>query len=139
MSHEVHEQGSLLELARYRLQVAKEDLETAIDNEKAGHLRAANNRAYYAIYHAITAVLSLDEIAYKRHKDTISYFNKTYVKEEIFPRSLGHRIAIAEEVRHNSDYDEFYIVSREETEKQIQTATELINEVEKFLNKKQQE
>ena len=138
MSHENNEQGSLLELAKYRLQVAKEDLETALDNEKAGHLRAANNRAYYAIYHAITAVLALDEIAYKRHKDTIAYFNKTYVKEEIFPRSLGHRIAIAEEVRHNSDYDEFYIVSREETQKQIQTATELINEVEKFLDKKQE-
>lgn len=76
MSHEMNEQGSILELARYRLQVAKEDLETAVDNEKAGHLRAANNRAYYAIYHAITAVLALDEIAYKRHKDTISYFNK---------------------------------------------------------------
>ena len=138
MSHEMNEQGSILELAKYRLQVAKEDLETAIDNEKAGHLRAANNRAYYAIYHAITAVLALDEIAYKRHKDTISYFNKTYVREEIFPRSLGHRIAISEEVRHNSDYDEFYIVSKEETEKQIQTATELINEVEKFLDKKQE-
>ena len=138
MSHENNEQGTLLELAKYRLQVAKEDLETALDNEKAGHLRAANNRAYYAIYHAITAVLALDEIAYKRHKDTIAYFNKTYVKEEIFPRSLGHRIAIAEEVRHNSDYDEFYIVSREETQKQIQTATELINEVDKFLDEKQE-
>lgn len=138
MSRENNEQGTLLELARYRLQVAKEDLETALDNEKAGHLRAANNRAYYAIYHAITAVLALDEIAYKRHKDTIAYFNKTYVKEEIFPRSLGHRIAIAEEVRHNSDYDEFYIVSREETQKQIQTATELINEVDKFLDEKQE-
>ena len=139
MRHEMNEQGSTLELARYRLQVAREDLETAIDNEKAGHLRAANNRAYYAIYHAITAVLALEEIAFKKHKDTLAYFNKTYVKEEIFPRSLGHRIAIAEEVRHNSDYDEFYIVSREETDKQIQTAMELINEVETFLNKKQNE
>lgn len=34
MSHENNEQGTLLELARYRLQVAKEDLETALDNEK---------------------------------------------------------------------------------------------------------
>ena len=59
-------------------------------------VRAANNRAYYAIYHAITAVLALEEIAFKKHKDTLAYFNKTYVKEEIFPRSLGHRIAIAE-------------------------------------------
>ena len=43
---------------------------------------------------------------------------------------------MAEEVRHNSDYDEFYIVSKEETQKQIQTATELINEVDKFLDEK---
>lgn len=129
--------GSMIELARYRLQVAKEDLETAIDNEKAGHLRAANNRAYYAIYHAITAVLSLESVAFKKHKDTLAYFNKTYVKEEIFPRALGHKIAVAEDVRHNSDYDDFYIVSKEETELQIQAAIELIKEVEIFLNKQQ--
>ena len=38
MSHENNEQGTLLELARYRLQVAKEDLETALDNETAGKM-----------------------------------------------------------------------------------------------------
>ena len=38
MSHENNEQGTLLELAKYRLQVAKEDLETALDNEKAGKM-----------------------------------------------------------------------------------------------------
>ena len=130
--------GSMIELAKYRLQVAKEDLDTAIDNEKAGHLRAANNRAYYAIYHAITAVLSLESVAFKKHKDTLAYFNKTYVKEEIFPRALGHKIAVVEEVRHNSDYDDFYIVSKEETELQIQTAKELINEVGMYLNKQQE-
>ena len=69
----------------------------------------------------------------------LAYFNKTYVKEEIFPRTLGHKIAVAEEVRHNSDYDDFYIVSKEETELQIQAAMELIREVEMFLNKKQDE
>lgn len=137
MSHEMNEKGSTIELGKYRLQVAKEDLETAIDNKMAGHLRAANNRAYYAIYHAITAVLALEEVALKKHKDTLAYFNKNYVKENIFSRSLGHRIAIAEEVRHNSDYDEFYIVSKEETEKQIQTATELIGEAEKYLRDRQ--
>ena len=130
--------GSMIELAKYRLQVVKEDLDTAIDNEKAGHLRAANNRAYYAIYHAITAVLSLESVAFKKHKDTLAYFNKTYVKEEIFPRALGHKIAVVEEVRHNSDYDDFYIVSKEETELQIQTAKELINEVGMYLNKQQE-
>ena len=138
MRHEMNSDGSMIELAKYRLQVVKEDLDTAIDNEKAGHLRAANNRAYYAIYHAITAVLSLESVAFKKHKDTLAYFNKTYVKEEIFPRALGHKIAVVEEVRNNSDYDDFYIVSKEETELQIQTAKELINEVGMYLNKQQE-
>ncbi len=138
MKHETREEGSQHELAKYRLQVAKEDLQTAIDNEKMQHLRAANNRAYYAIYHAVTAVLALEGVAFKKHKDTIGYFNKMYVREEIFSRALGHRIAIAEEVRHNSDYDEFYIVSKEETLKQIETAKELISEVELYLERKQE-
>ena len=62
-----------LELAGYRIDIAREDLQVAIENMAAGHLRAANNRAYYSIYHAITAVLALEETAFKRHKDTLAY------------------------------------------------------------------
>lgn len=35
------------ELAEYRLQVAREDLEVAKDNFGRDYFRAANNRAYY--------------------------------------------------------------------------------------------
>ena len=103
-----------LELAEYRLDIAREDLQVAIENMSANHLRAANNRAYYSIYHAITAVLALEQTAFKRHKDTLAYFNKKYIKDDIFPRTLGRQISRAEEVRHASDYDEFYIVAKEE-------------------------
>ena len=68
-----------LELAEYRLDIAREDLQVAIENMSANHLRAANNRAYYSIYHAITAVLALEQTAFKRHKDTLAYFNKKYI------------------------------------------------------------
>ena len=56
------------------------------NTDKSGELRAANNRAYYAIYHAICAIQALDKVAYKRHKEVIANFNKNYVKTEIFPR-----------------------------------------------------
>ena len=75
--------------------------------------RGANNRAYYGIYHAISAVHALDGNAYKRHKDALANFNKNYVKTEIFPRKLGKKIVKSEEIRHASDYDDFYIVTRE--------------------------
>lgn len=125
--------GNLLDLAMHRLEVAKEDLETAKSNLREEHYRAANNRAYYSIYHAICAVFALENISYKRHKDTIANFNKSYVKTEIFPRELGKRIGKAEEVRHNSDYDDFYLVTKAETIKQVETAEILLNTVEKYI------
>lgn len=139
MSHENPEMGSFPDLAGYRLQVAQEDLDTARENFERNRLRAANNRAYYAIYHAITAVLAFEPVAFKSHKITLGYFNKEYVRTEIFPRELGHQISIAQAVRHSSDYDEFYIASRTKTEKQIACADTLIKEVKKYLKKKNQE
>ena len=53
--------------------------------------RGANNRAYYGIYHAVSAIHALDGNAYKRHKDALANFNKNYVKTEIFPRKLGKK------------------------------------------------
>lgn len=128
--------GTAYDLAVHRLSIARQDLETALLTYKEQHFRAANNRAYYAIYHGITAVLALDKVAFKRHKDTIAYFNKEYVKTEIFSRQLGKRISQAEEVRHASDYDEFYLVSKEETETQIETARMLLTLVEAYLEEK---
>lgn len=67
----------------------------------------------------------LEEIAFKRHKDTLAYFNKQYVATEIFPREMGRKIVKAEEIRHASDYDTFYVASKEITIQQIETAKQL--------------
>lgn len=127
------EKKRFLELAGYRIDIAKEDLQVAVENMAAGHLRAANNRAYYSVYHAITAVLALEGTAFKRHKDTLAYFNKTYIRNDIFPKTLGRQISTAEMVRHASDYNEFYIVSKEETQRQIDCAKELLGLVEQYV------
>ena len=55
-------------------------------------------------------------------------FNKDYVKTSVFPRKMGRKIGQAEEIRHASDYDDFYIASKEESEKQILTADEFMAE-----------
>ena len=127
------EEKRSLELAGYRMDIAREDLQVAGENMAAGHLRAANNRAYYSIYHSITAVLALEGTAFKRHKDTLAYFNKTYIRNGIFPKTLGRQISTAEMVRHASDYNEFYIVSKEETQKQISCAQELLELAEQYI------
>lgn len=124
------------DLSLYRIELSKSDLKAAKILFDSGELRAANNRAYYAIYHAICAIQALDKVAYKRHKEVIANFNKKYVKTEIFPRTLGRKIAQAEEIRHASDYDDFYIATKSEAEEQINTAEELIKTAEEYCIQK---
>ena len=131
-----NEKGTFHDLAKYRLDSAKSELQSARILYDAGQLKGANNRAYYAIYHAISAVHALDGNAYKRHKDALANFNKEYVKTEVFSRNLGRRIAEAEEIRHASDYDDFYIATKEEAAEQIATAEELIAAIEAYYNAK---
>lgn len=132
---ELPEKGSIGDLVRYRIETAKSDLKSADILLKEGEYRGANNRAYYAIYHAISAVHALDGKSYKRHKDTLANFNKDYVKTEILPRDFGRKIAQAEEIRHASDYDDFYIATKEKAEEQIMTAKELIEQIEAYCLK----
>ena len=54
------------------------------------------------------------------------------MKTEIFPREMGRKIGEAEEIRHASDYDDFYIASREESERQVAVADEFILLAEKY-------
>ena len=119
-------------MVRYRMETAQSDLQSAEILLKEKEYRGANNRAYYAIYHAISAVHALDGRSYKRHKDTLANFNKDYVKTEIIPKTFGRRIARAEEIRHASDYDDFYIATKEKAEEQIITARELIEQIEAY-------
>ncbi len=122
-----------IDLALYRIERAKEECDTAELLYKKNKLLAANNRAYYSIFYSIRAVFAMERIDFKRHKDVLAYFNKNYIKTEIFPRKLGKRIILASKIREDSDYDEEYKPSNEATFLQIETAKELNILVEKYI------
>ena len=123
-----HEEGNKFDLMKYRLGSGGGGGGAAKILIDAEEYRAANNRAYYAI----SAIHALDGKAYKRHKDALGSFNREYVKTEVFPREIGRKISRSEEIRHASDYDDFYIATREKSQEQIETAEELIKMVEEY-------
>lgn len=125
------------DFAMYRLSRAKETVNTAeYIYKNLKDYTSANNRAYYAIFYAIRAVLALEQKDFKRHKDVIAYFNQYYINTEIFPKKIGRKIAQAQHIREDSDYDDEYQPSSEKTKQQIETAKELIKLVEEYLNEK---
>ena len=124
------------ELSKHRLEQAKEDLKASKLLYDTKLFKSANNRAYYSIFHCMKAVLALEPIDFKRHKDVIAYFNKNYIHTEIFPKNMGRRISDASRIREDSDYDDEFIVRPEDTFAQIETAEELIKLTEKYIEVK---
>lgn len=130
---------NVIAFAKYRLERAKEDLLDAEIGYKNGRYLNANNRAYYSIFHAIKAVLAIERVDFKKHKDVLAYFNQYYIKTEIFPKIMSSKINQSKEVREDSDYDDEFEPTDEQTKMQIDTAKELIKLVEEYINKKASE
>ena len=122
-------------LSNYRIAEAEDSLKVAAHCLKEGLYKDSINRSYYAAFYAVKAILALSTVDFKRHKDVMGYFNKEYVAKEIFPREIGRKLGTLQRVREKSDYDDFYIASREKAEEQFQTAELVIGEVKKYLDK----
>ena len=118
-------------LSKYRFEQAKENLEEASLLFNESKFKGASNRAYYCIFHVMKAICALDEVDFKKHSGVISYFNKEYISTSIFSRELGKRIGEARFYREQSDYVDFYIITKEECEEQINTARMFVIEAEK--------
>ena len=97
-------------------------LSTAAILREYGDYRAAANRSYYAVFHAMRAVLILDEVDMSKHSGVMAEFRRRYLKTETLDRSLSAIITQTFEVRNASDYDDFYIVARDDVDIQIANA-----------------
>ena len=81
-------------------------------------------------------MLALDSVDFKRHKDAVNYFNQHYIATEVFPRELGKRIGRSKRIREVSDYNDFYMASRDEALEQIDTAKMALALISEYLSKK---
>lgn len=126
-------EGSLKELAGYRMERAREMLDAAEGNLKIGQFKTSLNRSYYAIFHAMRAVNILKGFDSSKHSGVIAFFNKEYLKEEILDRSLSVIVKNSAFLREKSDYDDFYIASKTEAEKQLDDARVFLGKIEEYL------
>lgn len=120
-------------LSKHRIEVAKERLQSARLLIDAGDYKAAANRSYYAAFSAMRAVLALDGLDFKRHSGVISEFRKSYIKTGVFDAELSHIIDSLKDVRQSSDYDDFYLISKEEVSLQVENAECFVSRVEEYL------
>jgi uncharacterized protein (UPF0332 family) len=123
-----------VDLCIYRMRSAIETLGVSALCLESQHYKDSINRSYYAAFYAVKAVLALEEVDFKRHKDAVAYFNKIYVATDIFPREIGKKLGRLKQERETSDYDDFYIASAADATEQYAAAEFIITEVKQYLD-----
>ena len=125
-----------VDLSRYRFRKAEEMLSSAKRDMEAGDFASANNRAYYAIFHAMRAVLALDGEDFKKHSAVIARFTLNYLKPEILPKEYSKLISNASLIRNRSDYEDFYICSVADTNTLFSGAVTFCKDIGKYLEQR---
>ena len=125
-----------VDYSKYRYEKSKEDLDAARLLFKNQSYGAANNRAYYCVFHAIRSVLALDRFDSKKHSSVIAKFRENYIKTGILPDKVSDAIKETFEVRQDSDYGDMYEVTEEETATQIQHAEYVYETIGKYLKER---
>lgn len=126
-------EGSLKELAGYRLERAKEMLSASESNLEIGQYKTSLNRSYYAVFHAMRSANALKSFDSSKHAGVIAFFTKEYLKTEILDRNLAVIIKASSLCREKSDYDDFYITGKTEAEEQFKNAKYFVQKVEEYV------
>lgn len=121
-------------LMNYRLNNAREKLESAKLLLDAGKYRDSIGRSYYAIFTAVRAVLANDRMDFSKHAGVIAYFQKEYIKTGKFDVKYSRYLQTAFQIRNSCDYDDFFIASKQDAEEQYHKAVEFYDEIFAFLS-----
>ena len=127
---------SQIELARYRLKQAEESIDEAaflLQGKKSP--RSVINRAYYAMFYAVLALLIFEPYASSKHSGVLGYFNKRFVKPGIFPEELGRVINKAFDLRQRGDYREYEEMSYELVQPFVDQSRIFVQGVKDYLEK----
>ena len=121
------------DLIHYRLSSAREKLTSAKLLLEAGLYKDSIGRSYYAIFSAIRAILAARQVDFSKHAGVIAYFQKEFIKTGIFDRKYSKYLQQAFQIRNSCDYDDFFIVSKQDAEEQYERATEILTMIEEYM------
>jgi uncharacterized protein (UPF0332 family) len=121
-------------LIEYRLEQAEKCIDAASLLVDAGAYKDAANRIYYAVFHAMRAVLALDGFDSKKHSGIISAFQQKYIKTSVFPPDISKTIRNTFIARGKSDYEDFFVISKEETIQQLENSKAFVIAVKSYIN-----
>jgi hypothetical protein len=119
-----------------RLLLKKMQMEKARSNMREAEVllgadmpHAAAGRVYYAVFHAVCALLLHDNLRIKSHKGAYTMFCLHYVNTGIMPLQYGKWYRDLEIMREESDYNCFYDVTVNDVQEKLPQAREMMDRI----------
>ena len=132
MSLSIEERNIIVSLELKRARETYDDIGCLIS---ANRLNGAAKRMYYAVFHAVCALLIHDGHQVSTHKGSHALFSLHYIKTGILPREYGQLYSQLQTMREESDYNCAYDVEMDEIEQRLKPAKRLIEDIERLVSK----
>ena len=120
-------------LVGYRLEQAEQALRDARTLLAAESYNTTVNRAYYAMFYAILALLCIRGLGTSKHSGAIELFDQEFARKGTFDKELTHWLHQAFRLRQRADYKEMVKVSRDRAEETLHNAESFVAQIRKHL------
>lgn len=125
--------GNRKDLVRLELEKARRTLIEAEGNYNIQLWNVVGNRLYYAIFHAVVALLIKHGISINGHKGAVIMFGLHFVKKGIFTPEEGALYSRLQTIREKADYQNVYELSQERASHYMSQAKLLFEKIEKTI------
>ena len=95
------------QLIKYWLEKSEESIASAKSEISYGRLSFAVNRLYYAMFYAITAILTAKGESYRKHSGVRTALHRDFVKTGKINKESGRIYDELFNARHQADYTPF--------------------------------
>lgn len=95
----------------------------------------AVSRAYYAVFHAMTAALLSKGLVFSSHGQVIGAFNREFIKTGIFPVNTSSVVQALFDDRQIGDYGIISEINKTTARRHLAQANRLIESVKAFLKR----
>lgn len=123
-------------LAKYRAERARNTYIEAVDNAELGHWNLVANRLYYAVFHALNALIVIDGDVVKTHKGLISIIGMHYVTTGEIETEDNKLIMRLFRMRQTADYDDYCDWDAEDVSPLVKKVKLLLEKIETLRNHK---
>ena len=115
------------------LSKSKETLQSAEKNVEINELATAQNRLYYAVFYAVSALAQKNNFAASKHSQLKGWFSREFIKTNRLDKKYGKLYFKLFESRQKSDYTFTYKPDKENLITNLSLVKKFIEEIEKWI------